>query len=175
MSKNEIILYLVEGECEEKFINIYKTGEHAFLKPGQVEILNAVNKTITQARARAIKQNTVVVLVYDIDKGNQDILKRNIQTLKQYSLSKIIHVQSVLNFEDEIIRSTNLRSIDEMFMTKGIQNFKVAFLNHKDIAAKMSRIAFDPCQFWATLYQKGPFARFANKSSLNYIRYKKLP
>ena len=170
MSKSERIQYFVEGECEEKFINAYKNGESAFLKPGKVEILNPVNKYISEARARTIKQNTIIVLVYDIDKGNIDVLKANIDVLKKHSLSRIIHIQSVMNFEDEIVRSTNLKKIDDMFSTIGVDKFKDAFIKHKNIVSKLKTVQFDNSLFWTTICEKGHFKDLVTKTSLEFIR-----
>lgn len=172
MSKSEYIQYFVEGECEEKFINAYKNGESAFLKPGKVEVLNPVNKYISESRARAIKQNTTVVLVYDIDKGNIDVLSANIEMLKNHSLVKIIHIQSVMNFEDEIVKSTNLKKIDDMFSTTGLDNFKDAFIKHKDIVSKLKSIKFDNSLFWSTIYLFGQFKGFVTESSISFIKKK---
>lgn len=170
MSKNEYIQYFVEGECEGKFINAYKHGESAFLKPGKVEVLNPVNKYITEARARTIKQNTIVVFVYDIDKGNIEVLQSNIDMLKKHSLARIIHIQSVMNFEDEILRSTNLKKIDDMFSTTGVDNFKDTFIKHKDIVSKLKTVQFDDSLFWTTIYEKGQFKDLVTKTSLEFIK-----
>ncbi|MBQ6921223.1 MAG: hypothetical protein IJQ72_04920 [Bacilli bacterium] len=170
MGNNNLIQYFVEGECEEKFINVFKTGSDAFLKAGKVEVLNPVNKIITEARARTIKQNTTVVLVYDIDKGNIDVLLSNIKTLKNHSLTKIIHIQSVMNFEDEIVRSTSINSIDEMFSTKGVENFKEKFIGHKNIKSKLEKVKFDNSIFWSKVYRNGQFKDFAIKGSIKNIR-----
>ena len=170
MKNSKLIQYFVEGECEEKFINAYKTGECAFLKPGKVEVLNVVNASITKARARAIKQDTTVVFVYDIDKGNVDVLVDNIKMLQNHSLTKIIHIQSVMNFEDEIVRSTNLKTIDDMFSTIGVDNFKQTFIKHKDIVSKMKKNKFDSFLFWSNICTTGQFKAYANKESIKSIR-----
>lgn len=174
MAKNEVIQYFVEGECEQKFINSYKMGPCSFLKPGKVEILNMVNNRITKARARSIKQNTVVVLVYDIDQGNPTLLEENIRTLKECSLTKVIHVQSVKCFEDEVIRSTKIKKIDEMFSTQGKENFKTAFINHGDIVAKLKKVDFNQSLFWTTVFNDGPFSKYVSVSSLSFIRKSKI-
>ena len=172
MPKNEYIQYFVEGECEEKFINAYKHGESAFLKSGKVEVLNPVNKYITEARARTIKRNTTVVLVYDIDKGNIEVLQSNMDMLKKHSLARIIHIQSVMNFEDEILRSTNLKKIDDMFSTTGVDNFKDTFIKHKDIVSKLKSVKFNNSLFWATIHSGGQFKGFVINTSLSFIRKK---
>lgn len=170
MAANKFIQYFVEGECEEKFINAYKKGDKAYLKAGKVEVLNVVNKIVTEARARAIKQGTTVVFIYDIDKGNLDILKQNLNTIKTCSLATVLHVQSIQNFEDEIVFSTSVSNIDDVFSTKGVDNFKEKFIDHKDIASKFKKINFDKAKMWSRIDKQSVFKGFVTQSSLNFIR-----
>lgn len=167
---NNIYHYFVEGDCEKKFIDAYKQGEFQFLNSGKVEVINPVNTYISRSRIRSLKQNTIVVLVYDVDKGNIDVLKENLNRFKQFSITKIIHVQSITNFEDEIVFSTNVTKIDDVFGVKGVDNFKTAFIAHKDIANKLKSILFDNTKIWSrvnTIYQ---FKDFSKESHLKAIR-----
>ena len=169
MTKIKFIQYFVEGDCEQKFINVFK-NDKGFLKAGKVEVLNAVNQYISDARARTIKQNTLVVFVYDVDKGNLNVLEKNIQTLKKHSISTIIHIQSIKNFEDEIVYSTSVKKIDDVFNTVGVDNFKVAFLEHKDILSKLKQIRFDNNKMWSRIDKTTIFKNYSNASYLPMIR-----
>ena len=55
------------------------------IKPGKVQVLNVVTEEITDLRLRALSPGTTVVLVFDVDAGNVDILNRNIKKLTKCS------------------------------------------------------------------------------------------
>ena len=99
--------YFVEGECEEKLINSYKVPPYSYFKPGKVEVVNFIQKRISRQRLLSLNKKTIVILVYDIDVGKTDILEENIQKLIENEF-KVYHIQSIKNFEDEIVYSTNL-------------------------------------------------------------------
>ena len=72
--------------------------------------------------------NTTIVLVYDIDVEYIHILEKNIMTLKKYGFKEIYHIQSIKNFEDELLYSSKLKNINDLFNTEGVKEFKLAFL-----------------------------------------------
>ena len=76
--KSKFVQYYVEGEDEEKLVNVLKT-QLGLIRPGKVQKLNVVEQEITNIRLRTLKQGTMVVLVFDTDTGNVDILKKNIK------------------------------------------------------------------------------------------------
>ena len=82
--KNSIVQYFVEGEDDKKMIDTLKT-QMGLIKPGKVQVLNVVTEDITDLRLRALSPGTTVVLVFDVDTGNVDILGRNIKKLMKKS------------------------------------------------------------------------------------------
>ena len=76
--------YFVEGKDEEKFISVLKTDMLCII-PGKVQKLNVIEEKITMAKLRTLKKSTVVILVFDTDTNNIDILKSNIELLKKHS------------------------------------------------------------------------------------------
>ena len=78
--KKSIVQYFVEGEDDKKMIDTLKT-QMGLIKPGKVQVLNVVTEEITDLRLRALSPGTTVVLVFDVDAGNVDILGRNIKSL----------------------------------------------------------------------------------------------
>lgn len=161
--------YFVEGECEEKIIKEGKKPPYFLFRPGKIDVLNVVTEKLTPARVLAIKRNTEIILVYDVDKGNCEILKENIKMLNKYGFTKIYHIQSVSNFEDEIVRSTNINSIDDFFGTSGVDNFKKKFIAHKDIVSKLKMVDFDVNKIWATKC-KNNFSEFSKIEDCTFIK-----
>ena len=72
--------YYVEGQNEEKLISVLKT-EMELVCPGKIDVLNVVQEELTSVRLMQLKPQTTVILVFDTDVGNIDILKKNIDKL----------------------------------------------------------------------------------------------
>ena len=72
MGRNTIYHYFVEGEDEEKLIQVLKTDLRCII-PGKVQKFNVVDKKLNKARLMSLKMGTSVVLVFDTDTGNIDI------------------------------------------------------------------------------------------------------
>ena len=107
--KNSIVQYFVEGEDDKKMIDTLKT-QMGLIKPGKVQVLNVVTEEITDLRLRALSPGTTVVLVFDVDAGNVDILGRNIKKLmKCSSISDVITIPQVPNLEGELLRTVTSR------------------------------------------------------------------
>lgn len=67
--------YYVEGQDEEKLIQVLKT-ELRLIEPGKVEKFNVVSEELTKLRIMSLKMGTIVVLVFDTDAGNINTLKK---------------------------------------------------------------------------------------------------
>lgn len=165
----ELIHYFVEGECEKAFISAFihaSKGEYK-LAPGKVEIFNVVTEKISPMKAMSIKRGTKIVFVYDTDVRSIDIFENNINVLKKHagiSLNNIIFVPSVRNFEEEIVRScSDLKNINDLFGTKGIDEFKRKFINHRGIVSKLLSMGFDLSKMWNQM-PDNLFAKYINKS-----------
>lgn len=79
---NTRIQYYVEGECEQKLVKTL--AAHNLILPGQTDVLNPVQDQIKSTHLRKLPAKTTVVLIFDTDKNNMDILKANIQFLKKH-------------------------------------------------------------------------------------------
>ena len=145
----KLLQYYVEGECEEKIINAFQHEEVGFLA-GKIDVINPAKQSISKLRISQLKKDTIVVLVYDTDAANEKILNDNVRLLKQSkNVKAIYHVQSVNNFEDEIVYATNISNINDVFKTKGVNEFKKQFIAHKDIVKKLNNISFDIKLIWS--------------------------
>ena len=171
MSKNNIYHYFVEGECEEKLINTFKVPPHLYFQAGKVEVYNFISKKITNQRLMALKTNTKIILVYDIDVSDRTMLDENVKKLKEYGF-EIYHIQSIKNFEDEIIFSTSLKNINEMYGTDSIVEFKRKFISQSDLDKRLHKENFDIDKIWSRINKDKPFDKYSNQTSIDLIRKK---
>lgn len=149
----DLFHYFVEGECEEKIIYAFSHKKNNELRLGKIEVFNVLMKKCTPLRAKGIKRGTYVVFVYDSDGNDTSILEHNIKMLKKYAQiddDHIIHLISVKNFEDEIVRATNIKNINELFNTASKTEFKKKFIGHKNVIPILVKHEFDIKKMWST-------------------------
>ena len=133
---NTRIQYYVEGECEQKLVKTLVA--HNLILPGQTDVLNPVQDHIKSTHLRKLPAKTTVVLIFDTDKNNLDILRTNIQFLKQHpNIKKIITVPQVTNLEKELIRCTDIHQIRQLLNCKTNSEFKTAFIEEKRLYEKL--------------------------------------
>ncbi len=169
---SKIYQYFVEGECEEKLINALKVNPHKYLTPGKVTVFNFTNRLITNQRIAVLNKETIIILVYDIDVNKTTIIEKNIAKLNKFGFNKIYHIQSVNNFEDEIVYSTCLNSINGLFNTVGKEEFKKEFIHSSNIIKKLDSVEFNKNKIWSRVNTKEPFGKYSNIESLKIIRNK---
>ena len=155
-----------------KLINALKVGRDNKIAAGKVEVFNIIQSPLSRMRAAMLRRGTIVILVYDTDVLKTDMLKRNVKILKESGVSAIYHVQSLQNFEDEIVYATSLQDINEFFHTSGRGEFKSAFIAHKDIVAKLQKMDFDDRKIWSRVNEKEPFGEYSSQKSLDFIHGK---
>lgn len=170
MMSEKIFHYYVEGECEKKLIDEAKKVKYQKLVSGKVEVLNVINKKIDDFRLLTLKKNTIIILVYDIDNPNTQILEYNIEKLRKNGFNNIMHIQSIKNFEDEIVFSSSIRKIEELFNTQGISDFKKKFISHQDIIGKLNTVDFNYQKLWSRVNKKSPFSKYSNEEDLINIK-----
>lgn len=165
------IQYYVEGKCEEKLINELKKVPNCFIKPGKVCVYNIISQIIENDRIALLDPKTTIILVYDIDVENIDILKQNVDKLKKLKF-RVVHIQSINCFEDELVYSSSLNNINEMFNTKTKKEFKKAFLKQKDLSSKLKQINFNVNKIWTRTNNKAPFNRYSSSKDNEFIKEK---
>lgn len=154
--KNKIIQYFVEGETEEKVVNVLKTDLRLIL-PGKVHKLNVVEKPFTNARLLALRPGTVVVLVFDTDTGHTDILNENLRILRACpSVAEVVTIPQVKNLEAELVRACSVKRVWELLGVKSVKDFKAELIRTGNLAEKLKEHNFDINLFWA----KRPAAPF---------------
>lgn len=140
--------YYVEGEDEEKLINVLKT-ELQCIEAGKVQVLNPVTEKITTMRLRTLKKNTIVILVFDTDVSDSSILEENIRILQKCpSVKKVYCVPQVKNIEDELVRCCSINKIDELLGTSGSREFKRQLISEKNLKRKLEEADFDIHKLW---------------------------
>ena len=150
---NKTCVYYCEGEDDQKLVDALKSSPSKIL-PGKSKKLNVVQNIIPKSILLGIKPDTNVVLVFDTDvTTNMDVVKKNIENIKKYCRGvKIINLLQVKNLEDELVRSTDIKTVMELTKSKSISNFKADFLKMKDEQCRntLERHKIDVTQLWIT-------------------------
>jgi len=159
---NTRIQYYVEGECEQKLVKTL--AAHNLILPGQTDVLNPVQDHIKPTHLRKLPAKTTVVLIFDTDKNNLDILKANIQFLKNHpNIKKIITILQVTNLEKELIRCTDIHQIRQLLNCKTNSEFKNAFIEEKRLYEKLQSHHF----VFEKLWSEKPSEAFQNAGIQN--------
>lgn len=167
---SKIYHYFVEGECEKKLIDELKVSPINYFKAGKVEVYNFINKKITPQRLMSLDKKATIILVYDIDVKKINVLNDNISLLKKYGFNNIIHIQSINNFEDEIVNCTKINNINEFFHTKNVDEFKNKFIHQYDLYSKLKMVEFDKNKIWSKENKKEPFNIYYSKEFQKIIK-----
>lgn len=147
--KSKYVLYYVEGDDEKKLLDVLKT-DLRLIKPGKIQKLNVTTQEITVARLRTLSRDTMVVLVFDTDAGNIEILKSNIRILENCkAVSDIVVVPQVPNLEGELVRSCDIRNIKDLLNSKTNGEFKSDIMSVSNLAKKLQEHKFDIRVFWS--------------------------
>lgn len=161
--KDKNIQYYVEGKDEEKLLAVLKTEMQNIL-PGKVQVFNAVSETITNSRLMTLKQDTIVVLVFDTDVNNCANLQKNLDILRKNSrVADIVLIPQCKNLEDELVRSCQIRKITDLLDSKGKSNFKSDFIRITNLRMKLEKAKFDINKLWCK-NPDGAFQGFPNDS-----------
>lgn len=148
MGQGKYYHYFVEGEDEEKLIQVLKT-DLRLIVPGKVQKFNVVEQKLTRLRLMSLKEGTTVILVFDTDTGKVDILKENIEFLKKEGfIYDVLCITQVKNMEDELKRSCNIKQIKDLTGSRSNKDFKHDFIRDGAICQKLLRRMFDFNKFW---------------------------
>ena len=134
---------------EKKLVNALK-HDLQLIQPGKVRCFNVINKIVKKADLMAIKKGTVLVLVFDTDTDNIDILKSNIHYIKsQKNIKDVLCLIQVYNLEDELVRSCNIKTIKEFTNSKTQKDFKAEFMKLTNLPQKLVGNNFDIDRMWS--------------------------
>lgn len=150
MKQNVKYQYFVEGETEKKLVDELKKAGGLIL-PGTVSKLNVKQKLLGSARLANLAENTVVILIFDTDTKDLEVLRKNIQILKESrNVRKVWCVMQVENLEDELVRATEIHEIKDLIGCKSNSDFKRDWLREKHLLEKLQRHGFRFSLFWAS-------------------------
>lgn len=160
MAKDNVYIYLVEGQTEEKAVKILK---EKYILSGKVIILH--QRKINNTLLRIMPTNVKVIMIFDTDISNTvHTLEINLDILKCENIEAIL-IPQIKNFEDEIVYSTSIKNIKELLNSKSKTDFKSDFLKEKNCLKKLEDKDFDINKFWSrTADKKSPFSKYNNNS-----------
>lgn len=147
---NRKCYYFTEGQCEEKLVKALKL-KPALLVPGKVKIFNVVQNELPASILMSIEPGSLAVLVFDTDKDETEHLKKNVQMLKKRcSGVEVLTILQVLNFEDEIERSTDVAHAEDLTKSETITEFKsdVNRMKEIDFRRTLVRHELDISRLW---------------------------
>lgn len=156
--KNNSIYYFVEGENEKTLV---KTLKNKYIIAGKIKIHNVINKKISNFILRDISHNSIIILIFDTDIKNDDILKENVKILNKCS-KEIIFIKQVYCLEDELVYSTDIKKIENLLNSKSKKDFKSDFNNCSNLLFKLENKNFKIDLLWSR--EDGYFKAYKNES-----------
>lgn len=167
--KTKYVHYYVEGADEKKIIDVLKTDLCA-IRPGKVTLLNPVSQEIKGMHLRPLAIGTMVVLVFDTDAGNIEILKKNIKMLEACrSVWEIVLVPQVPNLEGELVRSCSIKDIRELLNSQTKTDFKHDIIHVSNLAKKLLQHKFSVSLFWSSAPPR-PYHEMTNQADRIKLR-----
>lgn len=158
MKKNNgRIYYIVEGQTEEKII---KELKNKYIFSGKVKVKNLVNEKISDSFIRTLNAE-ILIIVFDTDVQEINILEENLKRLKKVkTISKIIFVPQIKNLEDEIVFSTEIKRIEELYQKNKI-DIKKHIIQDNSFCDKLEKNNFSIAKFWSR-NDTGIFKKYIN-------------
>ena len=148
MAKNRYYHYFVEGQDEEKVVQVLKTDLRCIV-PGKVQVFNVIEQKLTKMRLMSLKPDTVVVLVFDTDTGKTATLLDNIRFLKTAAnVKEVLCVTQVKNLEDELMRSCDIKQIRELTGSRSNKDYKHDMRGDSHFYQKLKNRNFRFEAFW---------------------------
>ena len=146
---NRTYQYYVEGPDDKKVVESLKKDLKCIIS-GKVEVLNVVQNIISKTRIRMLTSGITVILVYDTDKPNTQILEKNIAALKaDKRINKVICIPQVENLEDELERSCSIKSVKEITKSRTKTGFKKDVLRCNNLDKRLIDCVFNINMFWS--------------------------
>lgn len=163
MRKKDSYHYYVEGEDEKRLLDVLKRDLRC-IESGKVDIVNVIQTKFSAARIRPLKQDTIVVLVYDTDvESNMDIFRYNVDFLnRQKGIKKVICIPQVKNLEEELLRACDIRNITELTKSASKSNYKSDLISCTNLGARLQACGFDISKMWNRM-PTNKFAGFVNR------------
>ena len=134
------ILILVEGETERKLIKALNIA-------GRVRIVNLWENPINKILPTINKQ--LVYIIFDTDTLKQiSFFQNNLRVLEKNNIDFKLF-QQTNNLEDELVRCTNCKTINDIFNTQGVKEFKNQWNKSNNLEQKLLKLNFRTEQLWS--------------------------
>ena len=92
--------------------------------------------------------------------------RKSLQWAKKSSrVKKVYCITQVKNIEDELIRSTDIKRIEELLSSKSKTDFKRDFIRERNLKQKLAAHSFDLNMLWCKEPQS-PFENIRNESGV---------
>ncbi len=144
----EDVQYYVEGDDEKKFLQVLKTDLQV-IRPGKIQVFNVANKIMTKTRLITLKKDTTIVVVFDTDAVNLEILNKNIEMMNHMpNVKSVLTVLQVQNLEDELTRCCRLKRAEELIGSRNKGEFKSRFLKISNLDRILIKNGFDIDRLW---------------------------
>lgn len=172
--KNNPVQYFVEGKTEKAFIEQIK---NKYILSGKIDVLNILQNDIKNSRLINIKPNTTIVLIFDTDVQEKELLNRLAQNIKILKASKhikeVVVISQVLNFEDELVYATNIKSIEKFIPNCTKKEFKSKFIKlGSNMIAMLEKQDFDADKLWSRSVNKDNIFYIINKNEVMSAKIK---
>ena len=131
------ILYIAEGEIEERFINFLK--QNALIKSGQFKKFNLMQEKLKDNNSILMKKVATVYCILDTDittPENISTLIFNLKKLAEVCLRRVFCLIQNKNFEDELKFILNCHDLGAFFKlphntTKDIKTYLAQTVNYR--------------------------------------------
>ena len=142
--------YFVEGCCEKKLLDALKSSP-ALIRPGKIKVFNVIQDELKTSHLLSIKDG-YVVFVFDTDTYKTSCLLSNIEKVRDICPKKVklLFLAQVPNFEQELIRSTDIKTVSQLTRSKSNKDFKADFIDLKDCRVVLSKHNFDIKKIWSS-------------------------
>ncbi len=142
--------YYVEGYTEKRLVEVL-SREKKLIKSGKIEIFNVSQKILRDRKILALLDNTIVVFVFDTDcKGLDKLIANKEKLMKSNTVKDVVYIAQVRNLEDEIMRSCQLKNINDLLGTRNEKEFKKKFKECRNLSSKLEKYRFDFDKLWIT-------------------------
>lgn len=172
--KNNSVQYFVEGDTEKAFIEQIR---NKYVLSGKIDVLNILQNEIKNSRLISIKPNTTIILIFDTDVQKKELLNRLAQNIKILKASKhikeVIVIPQVLNFEDELVYATSIKSIEKFIPNCTKKEFKSKFIKlGSNMVAMLEKQDFDADKLWSRSVNKDNIFYIINKNEVMSAKIK---
>lgn len=155
--------YFVEGNTEKRMVEILKT-ELQCIVPGRVQVFNVIQNELNGSYLMPLRNRTNIVLIFDTDKRDCGILRKNLDFLKSQSrVGSVICIPQFHTLEEELLRGCDIKNICELTGSKSRKDFKSDMLRCSNFDKLLKKKNFDFNKFWA-LDPESPYEFCKNES-----------